>query len=73
MISLTGLVMVVVWMLIAAVVIGLLWWLIGYVEAQGWGPPNVFKVIRVVFVVLIVIGLCFFLISFTTGQALFRA
>lgn len=72
MISLTSLVFIVLWMLISAVVIGLLWWLIGYVESQGWGPPNVFKVVRVVFVVLIVVGLCLFLVSLTTGQQLLR-
>lgn len=57
MIALETLVGAVVFMLIGALVLGLLWWLIGYVEAQGLGPPVMFKVIRVVFVILVVLVL----------------
>ena len=60
-------------LLIAAIVVGLLWWLISYVESQGLGPPVIYKVLRAVFVILIVVALCFFLISLTTGQPVFRA
>lgn len=72
MFSLAGLVMIVVYMLVAAAVVGVLWWVIGYVEAQGFGPPLVFKVIRIVFVLAVAIALCFFLISLISGQPLFK-
>ena len=41
-----------------------LWWLIGYVESQGLGPPPLFKVIRVVFVILVVLLLISVLLGF---------
>lgn len=72
MISLTMLVWTVVWLLVAAAVIGLLWWLIGFVQQNIGGPEKVYAVIRVIFICLIVIGLCLFLIAFTTGQPMFR-
>jgi hypothetical protein len=40
MVSLESLVYIVVYLLIAALVLGLLWWLIGYVERQGLGTPG---------------------------------
>ncbi len=73
MVSLESLVYIVVYLLIAALILGLLWWLIGYVERQGLGTPVIFKVVRVVFVVMVVLVLIGFLISFTTGHPMFRA
>lgn len=57
MIGIADLVYVIVGLLIGGLVLGLLWWLIGYVESQGMGPPIMFKVIRVVFVILVVLVL----------------
>ena len=57
MIGIETLVYAVVFMLIGALIVGLLWFLINYVESQGLGPPLVFKIIRVVFIVLIVLVL----------------
>jgi hypothetical protein len=68
-VSLEGIVTFIVYLLIAVVVLGLLWWLIGYVEAQGWGPPQAFKVIRVIFVVLIVL-LCIAILMSLIGHPL---
>jgi hypothetical protein len=50
-------------MLVAALVLGLLWWLIGYCESQFPQVPFVFTVIRVVFVVLVVILLIAILLN----------
>ena len=72
MISLSGIVSIVVYLLIAAAVLGLLWFLIGYCEANMGGPPKVYGVIRVVFVVLVVLGLIGLLLSLLSGQPLFR-
>ncbi len=55
MIGLDTLVYAIVYLLIAALVLGLIYWLITYCEAQGLGPPIMFKVIRVVFVILVVL------------------
>lgn len=52
-------------MLVGGLVLGLLWFLIGYVEAQGLGPPVMFKVIRIVFIILVVL----LLISVLLGLA----
>mgnify|MGYP001594444506 CR=1 FL=1 len=71
MISLEGLVGVIVFLLIAALVLGLLWWLIGYVESQGLGPPVIFKVIRVIFVILIVL-LCIGALMQLAGHPIVR-
>ena len=57
MIGIETLVWVVIYMLIGGLVLGLLWWLIGYVESQGLGPPVMFKVIRVIFAILVVLVL----------------
>ncbi len=57
MIELGTLVSVVVSVLIVALILGLLWWLIGYVESQALLPPPVFKVIRIVFVIFVVLML----------------
>jgi hypothetical protein len=56
-VALGGIVQIIVGLLIAALVLGLLWWLITYCEAQFPGFPLVFKVIRIVFVVLVVLVL----------------
>lgn len=72
MISLTGLVTVVVYLLICAAVLGLLWWLIAFCERQLGGPSQVYTVIRVIFAVLVVLLLIGLLLSFAQGQPLFR-
>lgn len=69
MISLTALITVVVYIIIAGVIFGLLWWLIGYC-----GLPEPFdkaaRVILAVVAVLVVIGI---LLSLVNGVPLFRA
>jgi len=55
MIALADLVYIIVGLLIGGLVLGLLWWLIGYCEAQFPGFPLLFKVIRIVFVILVVL------------------
>ena len=46
----------VVWMLITAAVLGLLWFLINYCEVNMFpGFPMVFNVIRVIFVILVIL------------------
>ncbi len=72
MISLEGIVRVVVYLLIAAGVLGLLWFLIGYCEQKLGGPSKVYDVIRVVFVILVVLGLIGLLLSLISGQPIFR-
>ncbi len=73
MISLSGIVWIVLYLLIAAAVLGMLWFLINFVEAQMGGPAKVYAVIRVIFVVLVVLLLIFLLLSFLSGQPLLRA
>lgn len=73
MVSLTAIVHVVVYLLICAAVLGLLWWLIGFCERTLGGPPLIYNVIRVVFVVLLVLLLIGLLLSFANGTPLFRA
>ena len=72
MVSLEGLVRIVVYLLIAAAVLGLLWFLIGYCQAKLGGPAKVYDVIRVVFVILVVLGLIGLLLSLISGQPLFK-
>lgn len=72
MISLTGIVQVVLYLLIGAAVLGLLWWLILFCERNLGGPAQLYAVIRVIFVVLVVLLLIGLLLSFINGQPLFR-
>lgn len=67
MIGLDTLVYAIVFLLIAALVLGLVYWLITFCEAQFPGFPIVFKVIKVIFVILVVlfcIGLLLHLAGF---------
>lgn len=69
MISLSGAVMVVFYLIIAGLIFWLLWWVVGYI-----GFPQPFdKVLRVVIVLLAVAVLIGFLLSAVGGQPLFRA
>lgn len=72
MVSLSGIVLIVVYLLIAAAVCGLLYWLIGFCESSLGGPPQIYAVIRVIFVVLVVLLLIGLLLSFLSSQPLFR-
>ncbi len=68
MIPLGGLVMLVVYVIVAGLVFGLLWWLIGYC-----GLPEPFnKVARVLIAVVAVLFLIFLLLSLVNGQPVFR-
>ena len=56
--DLSTIVYIVVGLIIAVIVLGLLWWLIGYAEKTFTGiPPIAFKVVRFVFVALVVLFL----------------
>ena len=57
MIGIDTLVYVIVGLLVAALIGGLLWWLINYCEQQFPGMPLIFKIIRIVFVVFVVLML----------------
>ncbi len=72
MISLTGIVTVVVYLLIGVAVLGLLWFLIGYCESKLGGPSKAYDVIRVIFVFLVVLLLIGLLLSMISGQPLFK-
>lgn len=72
MVSLSGLVSIVLYLLIAAAVLGLLWFLVGFCEKSIGGPPMVYAVIRVIFVVLVVLLLIGLLLSFASQQPLFK-
>lgn len=72
MISLTDIVLIVVYVLIAIAVLSLLWWLIGYFEREWGGNPFGYKIARSVFIVLVVLALIFFLLSLVRGQPMFR-
>lgn len=65
MIGVPGIVGIILTLLVAAAILGLLWWLIRYLEAQGFGPPVMFKAIRIVFVVLVVLLLIGYLLNLT--------
>lgn len=68
MISLSGAVTVVVYLLVAGLVFGLLFWLVGYC-----GLPEPFnKVARVILAVLAVLVLIGLLLSLVSGQPIFR-
>ena len=71
MITITQLVMFIVYLLVGGLVLGLLWWLIGYVESQGWGPPVFFKLVRVIFVILVVLLAISLLLGFA-GHPIIR-
>jgi predicted tellurium resistance membrane protein TerC len=69
MISLSGAVTVIVYLIVAGLIFGLLWWLIGYC-----GLPQPFdKVARVVVAVLSVLVVIGILLSLVGGSPLFRA
>jgi heme A synthase len=69
MISLTAMVSVIVYLIVAGLVFWLLWWLIGYV-----GLPEPFRkianVVLAIAAVLVIIGI---LLSLVSGQQVFRA
>jgi uncharacterized membrane protein len=68
MISLSAAVMVFVYLLIAGLVFGLLWWLVGYI-----GLPEPFnKAARVVLAILAVLVIIGVLISLMGGTPIFR-
>ena len=73
MISLTDVVRVTIFLLIAAGVLGLLWFLIGFCETKLGGLAKVYDVIRVIFVFLVVLLLIGLLLAFANGTPLFRA
>ena len=72
MISLTGAVTFIVYLLVAGLVFGLLYWLICYCEHEFPGIPLFFKVARIVLVILAVLILVGLLISVVSGQPVFR-
>lgn len=68
MISLSGAVGVFIYLLVAGMVFGLLWWLVGYI-----GLPQPFdKAARVVLAILAVLVIIGILISMTGGTPVFR-
>ncbi len=68
MISLSGAVQMLVYLIVAGLIFGLLWWLIGYC-----GLPAPFdRVARVVLAVLAVLVLIGLLLTFVGGQPIFR-
>ena len=68
MIPLAGLVSVVIYVIVAGLIFGLLWWLIQYC-----GIPEPFnKVARVILMVVAVLFLIGLLLSLVNGQPLFR-
>lgn len=73
MISLSGAVSIVLYLLVAAVIFGLLFWLLNYVGGlfgEGATPfIKIGKIILVILAVLICIGI---LLSLVGGQPLFR-
>ncbi len=71
MISLSGAVGIVVYLLVAAVVFALLFWLIEYVGGQFPGAEPFVKVARIVLMILAVLVCIGFLVSLTSGRPLF--
>lgn len=68
MISLSGAITLVVYLIVAGLIFGLLWWLIGYC-----GLPAPFdRVARVVLAVIAVLVLIGLLLSLVGGQPIFR-
>jgi hypothetical protein len=52
-----------VYLIIIAVVLGLLWWLLNYLIAQGVIPEPIAKVVKILFVVACVIALILLVLS----------
>ena len=71
-ISLTSVVFFILYLLIAAAVIGLLWWLLGFVGSKIPGPPGqmVTQWGRVIRIVLLVVVLISFLLSLLGGPSI---
>jgi hypothetical protein len=68
MISLTAAVSILIYLIVAGLVFGLLWWLIGYIA-----PPEPFlKASRIVIAILAVLVIIVILLSLVTGQPVFR-
>ncbi len=72
MFDLQFVVMAVVFMLVCAGVLGLLWFLIGYWEGKVPSMPLLFNAIRLIFVTLVVLLLIFMLLALVNQQPLFR-
>jgi hypothetical protein len=72
MISISGAVSVIVYLLLAGLVFGLLYWLIVYCEGQFPGAPLFFKVARIVLVFLAVLVLIGVILSIIGDKPLFR-
>lgn len=72
MISLTGAVTLIIYLLVAGLVFGLLYWLVVYCEREFPGIPLFFKVARIALVFLAVLVLIGLLISIVSGQPVFR-
>ena len=67
MISLSGAVSVVVYLMVVGLVFWLLWWLIGYVA-----PPEPFrKIANVILAILAVLVVCSILLSMVSGRTVF--
>ncbi len=73
MVSLTGIVWIVIYLLIAIAVLGLVWWLIGFIQERIGGPAKAYDIVRVIFVVLVVLLIIFFLLSLLNNQPMFRS
>ena len=72
MINLADLVSLTLYMIIGASICALLWYAIGYCEKSFGGPPLVWSVVRVVFVLLIVIVLVNILLVLPGGISIIR-
>ena len=70
-ITLAQIVGVVLFILIAAAVLGLLWFLIGYIQSQFGGPEIIYKVCRVVMMVMVVVMLICLLLNLA-GEPLIK-
>ena len=68
MISLSAAVTVIVYLIVAGIIFGLLWWLIGYCAL----PEPFNKVAHVILAVLAVLVVIFILLTLVNGQPLFR-
>ncbi len=71
MISLSGAVQIVVGLIIAGLVFGLLFWLIGFCESQFPSAAPFFKVARIILVIIAVLVLIGILLNFA-GYQVFR-
>jgi len=74
MIDLAGVVHIIVWILVAAIIFGLLFYLIQVVGRLFPGEPGqlFIKVANVVLLVLAILVIIGFVLSFATGQPLFK-